>query len=121
MTLDDWINAQPGRCSGCGFHVTKQECACAGLAAAVTAMTATRNANPSAASAVEAAVRKLAATGQPFSANTARSLHGVRGGVVGSVFNALRQEGVIRAVGNETSTDRGTHGKSVGLWIGAAA
>lgn len=70
---------------------------------------------------VAAAIRQLAATGQPFSANTARAIHGVRGGVVGATFNALKAEGVIVPVGAETSTSRETHGKQVALWIGAAA
>ena len=78
-------------------------------------------AHPTERAAVESAIRKLAATGKPFSANDARRLHGVKGGVVGAAFTALRKEGVIRAVGDETSTDPGTHGHRVYLWQGSAA
>lgn len=70
---------------------------------------------------VAAAIRQLAATHQPFSANSARDIHGVRGPVVGATFNALRTEGLIRPVGEETSTDKGTHGKRVTTWISTAA
>lgn len=78
-------------------------------------------AHPNDASKVAAAIRQLAATGRPFSANDARALHGVRGGVVGATFNALKAEGLIKPVGAETSTDKGTHGKTVARWIGVAA
>ena len=69
---------------------------------------------------VEAAIRQLAATGQPFSANDARAIHGVKGGVVGATFTALRKEGVIRPCGDETSTSEATHGHRVYRWVGAA-
>lgn len=89
-----------------------KESAARGMSVALTAHTAD-------AARVAAAIRRLAASGRPFSANDARTLHGVRGGVVGATFNALRAEGLIRPVGSETSTDRGTHGKSVALWEAA--
>ena len=84
-------------------------------------MAAATAAHPTEAARVEAVIRQLAATGKPFSANDARELHGVKGGVVGATFNALRAERVIKPVGSEGSTDKGTHGKPVALWIGAAA
>lgn len=70
---------------------------------------------------VEAAIRKLAATGREFSANEARGLHGVSGPVVGAAFTAARKAGLIRAVGFTTSTDPGTHAHPVRTWIGVAA
>lgn len=91
------------------------------FAARDAAMARATEARPTDASRVAAAIRQLAAKGQPFSANDARAIHGVRGGVVGATFNALRSEGLIAPVGAETSTDRGTHGKTVARWIGAAA
>jgi hypothetical protein len=79
------------------------------------------SAHPDERARVEAAIRKLAASGREFSANAARAIHGVRGPVVGATFNALRAEGLIEPVGAETSTDRGTHGKTVARWRKAAA
>lgn len=93
----------------------------AAMAARDAGMARATAAHPDEASRVAAAIRRLAATGRPFSANDARQLHGVRGGVVGATFNALRAEGLIEPVGSETSTDKGTHGKSVARWIGRAA
>lgn len=79
------------------------------------------SAHPDEASRVAAAIRQLAAQGRPFSANDAREIHGVKGGVVGATFTALRKEGVIKPVGDEISTDKGTHGHRIYRWIGAAA
>lgn len=119
--LDTWLKSQHGRCSGCGHHLTKQVCACAALAAKAAGMAVAIAAAPDDAARVETAIRQLAVKGEPFSANDARDIHGVRGGVVGATFNALRAAKVIRPIGDETSTDKGTHGKSVTLWIRAAA
>jgi hypothetical protein len=78
-------------------------------------------AHPTERTAVESAIRQLAATGRPFSANDARQIHGVKGGVVGAAFTAMNKAGVIKAVGDETSTDPGTHGHRVYLWQGSDA
>lgn len=113
------LAAHPDRCRH-GYHLTTQHpalCPCPGLADAADGM-ALALGNTSDARRVEDAIRQLAAAGKPFSANDARLIHGVRGGVVGATFNALRAEKVIRPVGEETSTDRGTHGKRVALWVG---
>lgn len=113
----------PGRCEH-GFDIATQHpalCACPGLAAKAEGQSAALAAHPDDRAKVEAAIRQLAATGRPFSANDARTLHGVRGGVVGATFTALRTEGVIRACGDETSTDKGTHGHRIFRWIGVAA
>lgn len=105
-----------------GFATTQHPalCSCPGISEGAEAMAASLSARPDDAAQVEAVVRRLAASGRPFSANDARQLHGVRGGVVGATFNALRAAGVIEYVGAEPSTDRGTHGKSVGLWQGVS-
>ena len=127
MTLDDFLRTQPGRCPDCGVHLASQGrlhvggCLPTARREAVAGMARASSAHPTESQLVESAVRRLAASGKPFSANDAREIHGVRGGVVGATFNALRAEGVIRAVGSEGSNDRGTHGKAVALWIGVAA
>lgn len=122
------MNGPCDRCGGplyvcdAGF-TTCVECERRPLVAAANAakaegMARATAARPADAVRVEAAIRRLAATGHPFSANDARTIHGVKGGVVGATFNALKAAGVIRVVGDETSTDKGTHGKSVALWVG---
>lgn len=45
---------------------------------------------------------------------------GVKGGVVGATFTALRKERVIEPCGDETSSDAGTHGHRIYLWRAAA-
>lgn len=93
----------------------------AGIALKAEGQQRALDAHPDDRARVEAAIRRLAATGKPFSANDARSLHGVRGGVVGATFTALCKAEVIRPIGDEVSTDRGTHGKTVAIYIGVAA
>jgi hypothetical protein len=117
--LGAWLAAREGRCAH-GRHLATQGCADCGLAGKAQGQSQATAARPSDAARVEAAIRRLAATGKPFSANDARVIHGVKGGVVGATFTALRKEGVIRAVGDETSTDRGTHGHRIYRWVGAA-
>lgn len=117
MTLDT-LTRLPGRCTGCGYHVATQGCACAGLAAKAKGQAIATAAHPADRVRVEAAIRQLAATGRPFSANDARLIHGVKGGTVGATFTALRKEGVIRSCGDETSTDAGTHGHRIYMWQG---
>lgn len=68
---------------------------------------------------VDAAIRQLAALGQPFSANDAREIHGVKGPVVGAAFTAARKAGLIRAVGFTTSDEAKTHAHPVRVWTGA--
>lgn len=118
----------PERCPGCGYHEPTQGCACKGtlrftpgLAAKAQGQAAALSAHPSEAARVEAAIRQLAASGKPFSANDARQIHGVRGGVVGATFTAMRKARVIRAVGDEISDSVQTHGHRVYLWQGVAA
>lgn len=110
------------RCDDCTAGVTQSAHAAAisrALEARDRGMSLASAAHPDEASKVAAAIRRLAATGRPFSANDARSLHGVKGGVVGATFTALRKEGVIKPVGDEVSTDRGTHGHRIYLWSAA--
>lgn len=122
-TLDDYLRSQHGRCPDCGVHLATQgrlHIGCRLTTAqreAATGMARATSARPDEGQLVEAAIRRLAATGKPFSANDARDIHGVRGGVVGATFNALKADGVIKPVGEEKSNDRGTHGKPVALWV----
>lgn len=122
MTLTTWATTQPNRCHH-GYAATQHPdlCSCAGLKAKARGQSIATAAHPDDRSRVEAAVRQLAARGKPFSANEARLIHGVRGGVVGATFTALKNEGVIRACGDETSTDAGTHGHRIYRWEGTAA
>ena len=70
---------------------------------------------------VDAAIRTLAASGREFSANEARTLHGVTGPVVGAAFTAARKAGLIRAIGFTTSDEPGTHAHPVRTWLGVNA
>lgn len=106
------------RCDDCA-EGRKPSPLAAAIAARDEALSRTSAAHPDEAARVAAAIRKLAATGRPFSANDARHLHGVKGGVVGATFTALRKEGVIKPVGDEVSTDVGTHGHRIYLWSAA--
>lgn len=78
-------------------------------------------ARPSDRAKVDPAIRKLAATGEVFSANDARDLHGVAGPVVGAAFTAARKAGLIKSVGFVTSTEARTHAHPVRTWVGVAA
>lgn len=120
--LRTYLATFPDRCDH-GFHVTQhpQFCTCAGLKAKARGQAIATAAHPADRAKVEAAIRQLASRGVPFSANDARAIHGVKGGVVGATFTALKNEGVIRTCGDETSTDEGTHGHRIFKWIGAAA
>lgn len=121
MSIDTWTRSRADRCPGCGFHPAMQGCACEGQRLKFTRQADALAAHPDERSKVEAAIRRLAASGREFSANDARALHGVSGGVVGATFTAMRQLGVIRPVGHETSTKGNTHGKPVARWVGVAA
>lgn len=109
-------------CPDCeaGAQVSDQHRALsAALDARDRGMSVATSAHPNEAARVREAVRQLLATGRPFSANEARLLHGVRGGVVGATFNALKSEGVIKPIDEVTSTDKGTHGKRVLRYVAA--
>lgn len=109
-----------GRCAH-GFHVPTQGCTDCGVALKFAGQSIASAAHPGDRAAVDAAIRELAATRRPFSANDARALHGVKGGVVGAAFTAAHKAGLIRPCGDETSTDAGTHGHRLFRWTGAAA
>lgn len=127
MTLDTYLRTQPGRCPDCGVHLEMQAalhvggCLTTAERKKVAGQAIATAAHPDKAAKVEAAIRQLAATGRPFSANDARSIHGVKGGVVGATFTRLNKARVIKPVGDVTSTDAGTHGHRIFQWIGFAA
>lgn len=127
MTLDTYLRTQTDRCPDCGVHIETQAalhvggCLPSAERARATGQAIATSAHADDAARVEAAIRQLAATGRPFSANDAREVHGVKGGVVGATFTRLNKAEVIRSVGDETSTDKGTHGHRIFKWIGTAA
>ena len=121
MSLDAYLTARADRCSGCGFHVATQGCACAGRVAKDRGQAIAAAAHPDDRSRVETAIRRLAATGQPFSANDARKIHGLKGGVVGATFTAMHKAGVIKAAGDTDSTGESAHGHRIYQWVGVAA
>lgn len=123
MTLDNWLARQHDRCRH-GFDLRTQHpdlCACKGERLRDVGQAIATAAHPDDRAKVEAAIRRLAATGRPFSANDARQIHGIKGGVVGAAFTALHKAGVIQPVGDERSTEAGTHGHRIFKWQGAAA
>lgn len=117
MSLDDYLAGRPDRCA-CGLHVPTQGCACAALAAKARGQATATTANPYGFARVGAVIRQLAATGQPFDANTARPLHGETGPIVGAAFTAAKAAGLIEQVGDTTSTSTSTHGHRVYRWRG---
>ena len=113
-------------CTSCALkaiHASRQ-----GTRARVVAAIAARDqgqavaseAHPDERARVDAAIRQLAATGQPFSANDARAIHGVKGGVVGAAFTAARKAELIERVGREPSDSAATHGHEIGRWQAVA-
>lgn len=119
--LDDYLAQRSDRCSACGYHRPTQGCACVGLKEKATGQARATAAHSEERVKVDAAILQLAKTGRPFSANDARAIHGVKGGVVGAAFTAANKAGLIRPCGDETSTDKGTHGHRIFRWIGSAA
>ena len=120
--LDAFLAARPDRCThGYANNQHPALCACPGLAEKSRGQAIATAAHSDDAAKVDAAIRQLAATGRPFSANDARALHGIKGGVVGAAFTRANKAGLIRPVGDETSTDKGTHGHRIFRWVGVAA
>jgi hypothetical protein len=118
--LTEWLANRPGRCRH-GWDLKLQGCQDCGVAMKFAAQAAASQAHPDDRAAVDAAIRQLAATHQPFSANDARSIHGVKGGVVGAAFTAAHKAKLIVPCGDEGSTSGPTHGHRIYLWKGTAA
>jgi hypothetical protein len=68
---------------------------------------------------VDQAILTVAQRGLPFSANDVRPLLPPlrSNNLVGARFNALRMRRLIRKVGETPSTDKGTHGKPVAVYV----
>lgn len=67
---------------------------------------------------IDQAIRAVAQSGKPFSANDIRPvLPRVRAALIGARFLAASKRGEIRKVGFVQSTDPGTHAHPVALWI----
>jgi hypothetical protein len=67
---------------------------------------------------IDQAISAFADTGETFSANDIWPLlPEVRGALIGARFAAAAVRGYIRKVGNISSTKKGTHAKTVGVWI----
>lgn len=70
---------------------------------------------------LDAAIERMAATGEVFSANSIRSeIEGVRGPLVGARFSFFRRRGLIVPVSYTPSTDPGTHAHAIRTWQGTA-
>lgn len=121
LPLDDYLKSRSDRCSSCGRHPKAQGCICAGLRAKERGQAIAAAAHPDERARVDAAIRELAATGRPFSANDARAIHGCKGGVVGAAFTAARKAGLIEPCGDDTSSSESTHGHRIFKWVGVAA
>lgn len=70
---------------------------------------------------LDAAIARMAATGDVFSANDIRpELDGVRGPLIGARFSLARKRGLIVPVSYTPSTDPGTHAHAIRTWQGTA-
>ena len=70
---------------------------------------------------VDAEIRRLAATGQVFSANDCReALAGVKCPLLGARFRTAAMRGLIIPISYTPSTDPATHYHPVRTWRGAA-
>lgn len=122
MNTDD-LALLPGRCPH-GYASIQHPRFCNCGQAAELKRTGIAAANDNAAASVkariDAAIRKLAASGREFSANDLRvELAGISGPVVGGRFNALARAGVIAPTGNRVPSNLGsTHGHELKCWMG---
>jgi hypothetical protein len=83
---------------------------------------AEENAGPDDCQAIDQAIAHFARTDRPFSANDVRPhLPQVRRPAIGARFNAASRRGLIRPIGYTPSSDPGTHGHPIRLWIGATS
>jgi hypothetical protein len=65
-------------------------------------------------------IRRLAWSGETFTADTVRSEILIASNAVGTAFAHLRCKGVIESVGYTTSTATSRHGGTLRLWRGRA-
>lgn len=143
MTTDlTWLATVANRCPRCYFDVTEQGhratltdgtltgCTPSGPLGLMLAreqrdegMQRTVAAHPAAVDVIDAAIMRRVRAGRPFSANTIRaeltSLRADERPVIGARMNSLARKHCVK-VGDEPSTDVGTHGKTVAIWRSAA-
>jgi hypothetical protein len=80
-------------------------------------------ADPNARAAIDAAIARLAATGEEWSANELRvHVPGITGAIMGARFSAAAKAGLIRDTGKRVPSTLGsTHAHEVRVWVGVAA
>lgn len=131
MTAPAWLRARSDRCSTCGCHPEAQghiaPCDPSGPLGLLLAreemqagMERTVAAHPDAVALVDTAIMRRVASKRPFSANTIRAelvaLTPDERPVIGARMNSLARRH-CRKLGDEPSTDVGTHGKTVAIWV----
>jgi hypothetical protein len=135
MTAPAWLRAMEDRCSECGCHESKQghiaPCEPSGPLGLILGrrlaergMARATAAHPGAVAMIDAAILRRVKAGVEFSANTIRaeltSLTPDERPVIGARMNSLARS-LCQKVGEEPSTDPGTHGKTVARWRSKAA
>lgn len=130
-TAPAWLRARSDRCSNCGCHPEAQghiaPCEPSGPLGLLLGREAMRKgmaravaAHPDAVSIVDQAIMRRVVTRLPFSANTIRDelvdLSPDERPVIGARMNALTRIH-CRKLGEEPSTDPGTHSKKVAIWV----
>jgi hypothetical protein len=125
--LVDWLGRFSDRCSN-GFSIEHQHpalCQCIDAAAgkAQGIARADAAADPDARAAIDAAIVRLAATGEEWSANELRAhVPGITGAIMGARFSAAAKAGLIRDTGKRVPSTLGsTHAHEVRVWVGVAA
>lgn len=119
------LDHRPDRCQA-GYAPVQhpQLCSCAHVPALKAAGIAAANDNaaPDVKARIDAAIRRIAASGREFSANDLRAdLAGITGPVVGGRFTALSNAGVISFTGKRVASNLGsTHGHEIKVWRAAA-
>src|SRR5690349_4885072 len=123
LPLSDYLATFPDRCSH-GFASEQRpihsDCPELEKLAGITA--ANDAASDDTKASIDAAIRRWAAKGVEFSANTIREeFAGITGAVVGGRFNAAARAGLIVDTGKRVASTLGsTHGHEVRVWRGAA-
>jgi hypothetical protein len=118
--LTEWLAADPERCLH-GYHRVAQTCPDCGKAEGIARADAA--ADPDARAAIDAAIARLAATGEEWSANELRvHVPGITGAIMGARFSAAAKAGLIRDTGKRVPSTLGsTHAHEVRVWVGVAA
>lgn len=118
--LVEWLAADPERCQH-GYHRTAQRCPdCPTALKAQGIARVEAAADPDLRAMVDEEIRRAAAAGETFSANTFRHmLPDDVGPLMGARFLAAAKAGQIVHVGYEQSTKASTHAHDVKTWRAA--